>query len=499
MSCTGSMNCACGCCAEVGVQTPQAVSNLPGLSSIVYRTGTWATFRESMHARLSSFDYPALAPLKTREDDDFTIAFLDAASVMLDILTFYQERLANESYLRTAVQLRSLTELGRLIDYQPVPGVSASVYLAFTLTSTPGLTPDPSTPAITIPAGTQTQSVPAQGQTPQTFETLADIQAKADWNAQPVQTGAPWAPAAGDTSVYLAGTSTQLQPGDFILVVGDQTNWNLCLVTTVAPDTVNKRTLVQWSNVFVSGSLTPPSKVYALRQRAALFGYNAVDPNLLTVTTADNNLTTAGNNLTTAGNNLTTAGSILTAAGNNLTTADNNLTTAGNNLATAGNNLTTAGNNPIITGNNLANLIDQTTDITKWTWKSPPPPGYIDLDSVYSKVVTGSWLVMIAPNPTKGSPAVVNLYLATSVSPVVRSGFGLSAKITRIVPYPPSTLDGSAMDPTIVLAQIAMSWTWPNNLCLTLSMEHISISKTPGRIWWALRPSPCRESGRRLA
>ena len=36
------------------------------------------------------------------------------------------------------------------------------------------------------------QSVPAQGQTPQTFETSADILAKADWNALPVQTGVPW-------------------------------------------------------------------------------------------------------------------------------------------------------------------------------------------------------------------------------------------------------------------------------------------------------------------
>jgi hypothetical protein len=56
---------------------------------------------------------------------------------------------------------------------------------------------------------------------PQTFENLADIKAKADWNAQPVQTGVPWSPATGDTSVYLAGTSTQLQQGDLILIVGD--------------------------------------------------------------------------------------------------------------------------------------------------------------------------------------------------------------------------------------------------------------------------------------
>ncbi len=90
---------------------------------------------------------------------------------MLDILTFYQERLANESYLRTATQLDSLTQLSRLIGYQPTPGVSASTYLAFTMRAATGLPPDPTTAAITIPAGTQVQSVPAQGQTPQSFET----------------------------------------------------------------------------------------------------------------------------------------------------------------------------------------------------------------------------------------------------------------------------------------------------------------------------------------
>ena len=78
-----------------------------------------------MLARLSSADYPALAPLTTRSDDDFTIGLLDATAVVLDILTFYQERLANESYLRTATQLDSLTQLSQLIGYQPGPGVSA--------------------------------------------------------------------------------------------------------------------------------------------------------------------------------------------------------------------------------------------------------------------------------------------------------------------------------------------------------------------------------------
>src|SRR5262249_24394954 len=110
-----------------------------------------------MLARLSSAEYPALQDLKSRSDDDFTIAFLDATSVVLDILTFYQERLTNENYLRCATQLRSLTELSRLIGYQPAPGVSASTYLAFSFKQTPGQPPNPSAPPIVIPKGTKVQ------------------------------------------------------------------------------------------------------------------------------------------------------------------------------------------------------------------------------------------------------------------------------------------------------------------------------------------------------
>src|ERR1700721_1094994 len=141
MSCNGNDNCDCGCCAGVSVQTPRGENNPPGLSAIAYRTGDWGTFKESMLARLSSSDYPALQGLKTRSDDDYSIALLDASSVVLDILTFYQERPAT------------------------APGSPT------TLTTT----------AITIPAGSTVQSVPAQGQTAQYFQTSADILGKPDW------------------------------------------------------------------------------------------------------------------------------------------------------------------------------------------------------------------------------------------------------------------------------------------------------------------------------
>lgn len=336
-----------------------------------------------MLARLSSADYPALAGLKTRDSDDFSIALLDAGSVMLDILTFYQERLANESYLRTATQIQSLTELARLIGYQPAPGVGSSVYLSFSLSSTPGSPNDPTTQAITIPQGTQVQSVPAQNQTPQTFETSADILAKADWNALPVQTGVPWIPHVDDVSVYLQGTATQLQPGDAILIVGDErvqngstdNHWDLRIVTAVTTDTTKGWTYVTWGEGLGGGGVLPSSKnpkFYALRQRATLFGYNAVNPRMLTPRIRMQ------------------LGTLLSG-----TEWRFGISSDGSNLVTE-------------------NLVD--------------------LEAVYSKLAVGGWLALIVPDMSVSrSPAgLISLCYIGSVTTISRSDYAMSAKITRV-------------------------------------------------------------------
>src|SRR5207245_3445278 len=91
------------------------------------------------------------AGLSTRELDDPSIALLDAWATVADVLTFYEERIANEGYLRTATERRSILELARLVGYNLRPGVSASVYLAYTLENGFGL-------ETTIPAGSGSQS-----------------------------------------------------------------------------------------------------------------------------------------------------------------------------------------------------------------------------------------------------------------------------------------------------------------------------------------------------
>ena len=177
----------CGCCEGIGVETPVKVDNRAGLSAIAYRVGTHSRFIDSMLARLA-----ALPALRTRDDDDFSIALLDAWATVADVMTFYQERIANESYLRTATERNSLLQLARLIGYRLRPGVAASAYLAFTIESAAG-----STGTAIIDIGTKVQSIPGPTEQPQTFESMEKLSADARWNAlrprltqpQPISTG----------------------------------------------------------------------------------------------------------------------------------------------------------------------------------------------------------------------------------------------------------------------------------------------------------------------
>lgn len=113
---------ACGCCEGIGIVTPLPTANRPGLSQLAYRIGTHSSFLETMIARLSSHDYPALKGLGTRDRGDSSLAFLDSWATVADVLTFYQERIANEGYLRTATERRSVLELARLVGYRLRPG-----------------------------------------------------------------------------------------------------------------------------------------------------------------------------------------------------------------------------------------------------------------------------------------------------------------------------------------------------------------------------------------
>ena len=214
MSCCascGKHGCECGCGPRAG--TPLTIYNRPGLPALNYRVGAWGDFRATMQAELSSASLPALAGLRTREQGDASMALLDAWAMTADVLSFYQERYANEGYLRTACERLSLAELARLIGYEPRPGVAASVHLAYTLDDTA----DP----VTILAGARAQSVPGPGEKMQSFETSDALLARAQWNRLQPRLGrleqvSPLQ-ALTRTDFVFAGAATRLAPGDRLL------------------------------------------------------------------------------------------------------------------------------------------------------------------------------------------------------------------------------------------------------------------------------------------
>jgi hypothetical protein len=439
----------CGCCAGIDTETPALIKNATGLPMISYRTGDYPKFRESLLAKLSSSEYPALARLSSREQGDFTIALCDATAAMLDVLTFYQERIANENYLRTATERGSLIELARLIGYTPLPGVAASTYLAFTLQESPGAPAQAAEP-VTIPVGTRVQSVPGPDEQAQTFETVEAIKARVEWNAIPVQTTIPWMPKVGDTDLWLEGLANQIQPGDVLLIVDaerDQKNsgsvqWDIRLLKEIEFEKDNNRTRVVWENPLGTNlrllqSGTANTEVYVFRQRAGLFGHNAPDPKLM-ITKDNPNLS-----------------SLL--------------------------HYKSTGSYPFI-------IFELTTP---YSWANYEiNEMQIDIDSVYPKITPGSWFVLVANKNglahTSGFAGDIELYLASQVAFPSRTDFGLSGKITRLIPDRKVNPDKYTIPDTLVLAQSELLPIAPRPLLYPLYGDSVALASfypelTPNR------------------
>lgn len=280
----------CGCCAGISPLTPVDETQPPGQAALALRVGTHGRFRQSLLADLA--DEVPLADLTTRASDDPTIALLDSWAAVLDVLSFYQERIGNENYLRTATERRSILELARAIGYELRPGVAASTWLAFTLETASGAPPE-----TRIDAGTRAQSVPGQDEKAQTFETLEAIDAKARWNALAVLAAEAVPPRMGLRNLYLAGTATRLQVGDALLIVGDERdkdpdneNWDFRRVARlrdVLPTDPGDPKDIGYTVVTLDRGLGQPRRgvnparanprCHALRGRAHLFGHNAPD------------------------------------------------------------------------------------------------------------------------------------------------------------------------------------------------------------------------------
>ena len=267
----------CGCCDD---ELPQpTLANPPGQAALRYRMSVHGEFVARMVVQLSRQRFPLDNPdaprplhaLTARAPDDFAIGLIDAWAVMGDVLTFYQERIVNEGFLRTATERRSVLELARTIGYELSPGVAAETLLVFTVDEADA-TPDTSE----IAAGTQVQSIPReQDELPQTFETSEGLVAHVDWNAmRPRQTETQLVSSA-TTMLTFTGLGNNLQIGDRLLLIDPalEDAWEVRRITAVKTEPARNRTHVTVTAGSVNKLWRPA--VYVFRQRANIFGHNA--------------------------------------------------------------------------------------------------------------------------------------------------------------------------------------------------------------------------------
>ncbi len=378
----------CGSAENKANLTPLSEAQRPGLASLQYRAATHSRFKEAMKAGIAN--YPALRKLTTREDRDPSIALLDACATMLDVLTFYQERIANEGFLRTATERLSIGELAGQIGYQPGAGVAASVPLAFTVEDAPG-----APGYAVIDQGTKVQSLPGPGETPQVFETVEKLEANAKFNCLKPKTKQTQHILLDMTTLYLKGTSLQLKQGDVLLIIGDERvndslseNWDVRIIHTVTTDTDQDHTIVNWLEPLgkrKSGRIIYPAQknpvVFAMRQKSAFFGHNAPDPVIMGIKQETN----------------------------------------------------------LINGNEWANFSVEQSPLT------------IDLDAAYPKILKNGWVILSRPGQTDDT--YTEVYRVDKVSLTSRKDFALSSEITRMVLDTDNNLHEFTLRNAVVYAQ----------------------------------------------
>ncbi len=262
--------------------------NRPGKPSISYRLRTHSGFLKRMQERLylqrtGGSAFHPLSNLNSLSVDDPAMALLDAWATVADVLTFYQERMANEGFISTATERNSVLHLARSVGYRLFPGSAASCFLAFTVEDAQG-----SPKEVTVPQRTRVESIPLPGEMPAVFETDGPLNAKAEHNVLLPERWKGQEVGDSDTRMMLAGTATQLSPGDTLLFVSkhrqterESSAWCLRILDSVSANIEGDCTSVIWKEPLdgigpVQDTDESGLQIFAFREKnASLFGSTA--------------------------------------------------------------------------------------------------------------------------------------------------------------------------------------------------------------------------------
>jgi hypothetical protein len=167
-------------CVSEAPPAPTAPARLPQV--IDYQAKDFESFRAALLALMPS----RIPGWRDRSEADLGMVIVELLAYGGDLLSYHQDRVAGEAFLRTARRYDSVRRHLNLVDYRLDPGSAAGVILAVTPTQ-----------ATYLPAGFPVWTATADGDSPVVFETdavapvypeIADLALAADAPADPTGT-----------------------------------------------------------------------------------------------------------------------------------------------------------------------------------------------------------------------------------------------------------------------------------------------------------------------
>lgn len=194
-----------------------------GLSDLPRQIGLFPEFRDALLAAIPG--QPALNGWRARRQDDFGVMLLEMWAYCCDVLSFYDETIANECYVRTARQRASLRRLVGLLGYLPRPALAASVNLA--------LLADGRQP-VSLPAGIAFRSSAFSGNAPQVFEMDEPAVLAPQNNRLILNQVRPTRFTGGGSSLLIQPGDANVIAGDSVMLLQDSAPIHVCHVASTA-------------------------------------------------------------------------------------------------------------------------------------------------------------------------------------------------------------------------------------------------------------------------
>jgi len=187
---------------------------MAGLGSIPRQMASFTEFRGAMLAGIHS-KHP-FSSWRAREEEDPGLMLLEMWAYICDSISFYDEVIANETYLRTAKQQVSINKIASLLGYFPRPAVSSFVTLAAIADGRQQLK---------IPKGTAFRSGAFDGHPPQVFEASRDQFIHPFSNSFNIAAPIPQNVPISDPQTLMINSRTSIEPGMILFLSdsGDET------------------------------------------------------------------------------------------------------------------------------------------------------------------------------------------------------------------------------------------------------------------------------------